>query len=183
MGSVLLVSGCASVHVGVDVRALEGTARLVEQRATVSARPWPFSSQPELEARTRPLPTPAFVERLPIGARSLHVDGLIEEQLVFRSRISLRAVESNHARLLVFRHGPLGQRPVLLWVPGLGLSELAMRLLGPLLRDAVGLGFDVVFFVPPYHLERSPRGGRLATRCSRRTSQITSGWWRRASPT
>lgn len=157
-GLVLLLSGCASVHRSLDVRALAQTARLVDQRARPGTRPLPFTTSEALRVQTVPRVTPAPVERLAIGARSLGHPGVIEEQVAFRSQVTLRGVESNHARLYVYRQGELGARPVLLWVPGLAVSDLALALLRPLLLDALALGFDVVFFVPPYHLERGPTG-------------------------
>jgi hypothetical protein len=153
-----LGSGCASLHAGLDVRALRGTARLIDAQASIGARAWPFTSRAGLERVTAPRVVAPVIERLPIGARTLHLEGVIEEQLVFRSQLTLRGVESNHARLYAYRRGAWGERPVLLWVPGLAVSEVALTLLRPLLVDAIDLGFDVVFFVPPYHLERSPAG-------------------------
>lgn len=191
------LTGCAGLHRALDVRALEGTAHLVERRAHISAAPWPFTELEELRRVTTPRPVPPAIERLPIGARSLHTPGLIEEQLAFRSQVTLEGIESNYARLYVYRHGPLGERPVLLWVPGLGVSDLALTLLRPLLVDALSLGFDVVFFVPPYHLERSPIGlasgdGVLATDLADHLGVIRQGvadlretarWLRRSNVT
>ncbi|MBL8918995.1 MAG: hypothetical protein JNJ54_09070 [Myxococcaceae bacterium] len=157
-GLVVLLSSCAGMHRALDVRALEQTARLVDQRALIGARALPFTTGEELNQHTSPRAIAAPVERLAIGARTLGLPDIIEEQLAFRSQVTLRAVESNHARLYVYRQGALGERPVLLWVPGLAVSDVALSLLRPLLIDALAEGFDVVFFVPPYHLERSPAG-------------------------
>ncbi len=154
----IFLTGCAGLHRAVDVRALKGTAQVAAERGRIGAEAWPFTDAETLERSTTPRSPPVFVERLPIGARSLQRPQLIEEQLAFRSQVSLHGVESNHARLYVYRRGEWGERPVLLWVPGLAVSELALVLLRPLLHDAIDAGFDVVFFVPPYHLERSPAG-------------------------
>lgn len=157
-GLLLLgMSGCASVHAALDVQAIEAKAVLAERSSSVSARPWPFTTAEQLERKTRPGVAPV-VEVLPIGVRALDRPELIQEQLAFRSRVTLRHSESNHARLYVYRHGRLGDRPVQLWVPGLYVSDLALTLLRPLLLDALAQGADVAFFVPPYHLERTPQG-------------------------
>lgn len=157
LGLLVGVSGCATVHTALDVQAIEAKAALASGWAgKVDHQPWPFHTSAELEALTRPEGVPTVI-RLPIGTHQL-AEGLIEEQLVFRSRRSLRYLESNYARLYVYRHGRLGERPVQLWVPGLYVSELALKLLRPLLLDTLAQGVDVVFFVPPYHLERTPSG-------------------------
>lgn len=157
LGLLVVASGCATVHTALDVQAIEAKAALATSWAgKVDRRPWPFHTSTELEAVTRPEGLPV-VTRLPIGEHHL-AEGIIEEQLVFRSRRSLRYLESNYARLYVYRHGELGARPVQLWVPGLYVSELALKLLRPLLLDTLSQGVDVVFFVPPYHLERTPSG-------------------------
>lgn len=176
---LVVASGCASIHTALDVQAIEAKAALATSWAgKVDRRPWPFHTSAELEALTRPAGVPV-VTRLPIGGHHL-ADGVIEEQLVFRSRQSLRYLESNYARLYVYRHGELGERPVQLWVPGLYVSELALKLLRPLLLDTLSQGVDVVFFVPPYHLERTPSGlgsgdAVLATLLSDHLGVITQG--------
>lgn len=152
-----LTSGCATVNAALDVQAIGEKARLATRHGRAPVGPWPFTSDEALERRTRPREQPV-VERLPIGVRTLRVEGLVEEQLAFRSQVTPRFVESNHARVYVHRHGRWGERPVLLWVPGLAVSDLALTLLRPLLVDALDAGVDVVFFVPPYHLERTPAG-------------------------
>ena len=44
--------------------------------------------------------------------------GLTQEVITFPSAISLDHAESNIARAYVYRHGRLGERPVVVWVPG-----------------------------------------------------------------
>lgn len=154
---LMIASGCATVHTALDVQAIEAKAALASSWAgRIDRKPWPFRSGAALDALTRPMAVPV-ITRLPIGPHHL-AEEIIEEQLVFRSRQSLRYLESNYARLYVYRHGELGARPVQLWVPGLYVSELALTLLRPLLLDTLAQGVDVVFFVPPYHLERTPTG-------------------------
>ena len=82
----------------------------------------------------------------------------MQEQWVFDSAIHLLHPESDQAELRVYRHGPLGARPVVLWVPGLYVSESAFRFIDRFIYDALDMGADVVFYVPPYHLGRSPTG-------------------------
>jgi hypothetical protein len=84
--------------------------------------------------------------------------GLIAEELRFPSRVQLQQPESNVAIAYLYRHGPLGQRPVVIFAPGLYVSEAAMTPVGWLLDRILEAGADVVFFVPPYHLGRTPRG-------------------------
>lgn len=175
---VILLGGCATLHTGLDVEAIEAKATLASKRGRVTNEPWPFHDASELEALTRPAELPAFA-RLPIGARHL-VGELIEEQLVFISAVHVRHVESNTARLYVYRHGRLGERPVQLWVPGLYVSELALTLLRPLFLGALERGVDLIVYVPPYHLERTPLGfgsgdAVLATALSDHLAVIAQG--------
>ncbi|HEY8926134.1 MAG TPA: hypothetical protein VIU64_17245, partial [Polyangia bacterium] len=64
----------------------------------------------------------------------------------------------NTASAYVYRHGRLGDRPIVLWVPGLFVSNLALSPVSWFTRQALDRGADVVLYVPPYHLERTPAG-------------------------
>ena len=158
-GSALLCSaGCGALNRTLDRRALASKARLASERAFPgdSAAP-PFRTAIELERLTRPAGVPALrkSERL---AHRLDREGLVQEEWVFDSAVHLKHPESDRAQLWVYRHGALGERPVVLWVPGLYVSEGAFRFIDRFIGDALDLGADVAFYVPPYHLGRSPVG-------------------------
>jgi hypothetical protein len=62
------------------------------------------------------------------------------------------------ARAFLYRRGALGDRPVVLWVPGQSTSETDMPSLTALFERLLARGVDVVFYQPPYHLDRTPKG-------------------------
>ncbi len=121
--------------------------------------PPPFADAAELEALTRPVGEPRM-SRVPLTAHRLDRDEpkLTQEALVFPSAIQLAHPETNLARAYVYRLGPLGERPVILWVPGQFVSDVAFLFIDRFLDLALERGCDVVLYVPPYHLERTPRG-------------------------
>lgn len=153
------VSGCAAVNRRIDHWALESKARMVlGQKLT-----WhpgialPFRTEADLEALTRPAALPD-VSLLPLSRHRMDDPGLVQEELRFTSRIALRFPEARVARAYVYRRGPLGARPALLWVPGQHVSDRDFGSLERFFEKALDRGLDVVFFVPPYHLERTPEG-------------------------
>lgn len=84
--------------------------------------------------------------------------GLTQEVITFPSAIPLDHIESNTARAYVYRRGRLGERPVVVWVPGQYVVDLALIPISWFTREIVRRGADVVLVVPPYHLERTPLG-------------------------
>ena len=150
-------SGCASVHRAIDEAALKSKVDLVLKLPPIPARrPLPFSDEASLEAATRPTPVDFAVE--PLTAHRLEREHLVQERWSFDSQLAVRHPVSNRAVLYVYRAGPLGERPVVLWVPGFAVDDGAFTLLNRFLLQAVDQGADVVFVVPPYHLDRTPQG-------------------------
>ena len=159
LGSALLGSaGCGALNRALDRRALASKAHLASERPVPGDRAAPpFRTATELEQLTRPAGVPAL-RKLEGLAHRLDREGLVQEEWVFDSAIHLEHPESDRAQLWIYRHGPLGARPVVLWVPGLYVSEGAFRFIDRFIGDALDLGADVAFYVPPYHLGRSPAG-------------------------
>ncbi len=118
----------------------------------------PYATAGELERLTRPAADDLKVTSEPLQHFRLDEPGLIEELITFPSAVQLHHPESNLARAYVYRHGPLGPRPVVLWVPGQYVIDLASIPIAWFTRPIVQRGVDVVLLVPPYHLERSPAG-------------------------
>ena len=65
-----------------------------------------------------------------------------------------REGEDEAVAAYVSSRGTLGERPVELFLPGAGVSDLAFFFLKRLFRGADAAGADVVVWVPPDHLER-----------------------------
>src|SRR5438128_2773283 len=107
-----------------DARALGFMARTAERGQADPAGPrLSYRNDRELEALTRPAGPPLAPVMQPMpGARRLGREGLTEEVLYFPSAIALAHAEANTASAYVYRHGRLGERPIVLWVPGLFVS-------------------------------------------------------------
>lgn len=158
-GWLWLVSlcACASVHRSLDEAALDSKVRLVlTLPPTPAKRPLPFSDAPTLAAVTSPSPVEPSIE--PLTARRLERDGLIQERWTFPSTPPVKHEASNRAVLYVYRAGELGERPVVVMVPGFAVNDGAFGLLSRMLVTIVDQGADAVFVVPPYHLDRTPPG-------------------------
>jgi hypothetical protein len=157
-----LAAGTRWFNERLDGRALAYMARTAE-RGGPDGTPLrlPFHDARELEELTRPPGSQIAPTAEPMPpARRIGRPGLIQEELVFPSAIPLVHAESNTARAYVYRRGPLGERPVVLWVPGLFVSNLALSPISWFIRQELDHGADVVLYVPPYHLERAPAGFR-----------------------
>ena len=145
-----------------DARALRFMAGTAERgRPDPNGLRLAYRNDRELEAVTRPTgpPLAPLMQPMP-AARRLGRGDVIQEVLCFPSAIALAHPEANTASAYVYRHGRLGERPIVLWVPGLFVSNLALSPVSWFTRQALDRGADVVLYVPPYHLERTPAGYR-----------------------
>ncbi len=163
-GALLLaffnLAGCGRIHQRVDGWALHRKASLIERDAASArtAKPLPFLTSTELEEKTRPNRTVAMKVE-PLAEHRLPVlEGLSQERLTFESAWPLRYPESDQAFAYVYRQGQLGERPVILWMPGQSTDDFIFQSLVPYLDALIARQLDIVFFVPPYHLERTPQG-------------------------
>ena len=154
-----LATGCAALNQQVDRWALEYKAnKVLGQELTWSpGADLPFRTSAELERLTRPRGLPE-VSLAPLQRHRLSAPSIVQEELSFPSAIALRFPEAQVARAYVYRHGRLGERPVLIWVPGHSVSERDFRSLESFFAQALERETDLVFFVPPYHLDRTPQG-------------------------
>ncbi len=153
------VAGTRTVSEFLDHRALAAMAAVALRRPIGGAtQPLPYTNAAELETLTRPRGSVLVVEREPMRRFRMDDSGLTQEVIAFPSAIRLDHAESNTARAYVYRRGRLGERPVVLWVPGQYVVDLALIPISWFTREVVRRGADVVLVVPPYHLERTPLG-------------------------
>ena len=156
--ATVLVS-CGSLNRALDNRALEAKAALVVARAPTETRSQalPFSTSEDLERATRStrIMTP---EITPLVTHRVGDSTLTQLRLEFPSRVTLEHVESNQAVAYLYVHGHLGNRPVVLWVPGAYVSDAAFTPIGWFFAKILEHDMDILFYVPPYHLERTPAG-------------------------
>jgi hypothetical protein len=155
---LLLAGGTRAVNERFDHRALRTMAEVTRRAPPPEpARALPYATAAELERLTRP-DAPLVVARAPMTRFRMDDAALVQEVLTFPSAIALDHAESNTATLYVYRHGRLGDRPVVVWVPGQYVVELALIPISWFTREIIRRGADVVLLVPPYHLERTPAG-------------------------
>jgi dienelactone hydrolase len=144
-------------------RALDGwtisiMASVAERAPAGMPRPLPWTNEAALELLTRPPEQPLAVAAAPMTRFRMRDPALVQEVISFASAIQLDHPESNTARAYVYRHGRLGERPVVLWVPGQYAVDAVLAPVSGFTQQIVRRGADVVLFVPPYHLERTPAG-------------------------
>jgi acetyl esterase/lipase len=88
------------------------------------------------------------------------VDGrqIINEIGRFQSFIRSGAREANVGAVDIYRHGALGERPVILWVPGRGFAAIGLPFFQAMYERILARGYDLVVWIPPYHLMRQQDG-------------------------
>jgi hypothetical protein len=156
---IRFAAGTRIVNEYFDHRGLKAMARVALRGSKGGTqRALPYTSAAELEKLTRPPDHALVVDRAPMRRFRMDDDALIQEVITFPSAIHLDHAESNTAMAYVYRRGRLGERPVVIWVPGQYVVDLAMIPISWFTREIVRRGADVVLLVPPYHLERTPRG-------------------------
>jgi len=82
---------------------------------------------------------------------------LIMEKITFPSRIQHKN-GLDAAVFYVYRNGALKDKKVILWIPGAGVSDFAFRFIKYFFFEALVRNYNIVFYVPPYHLERTEAG-------------------------
>jgi len=118
-----------------------------------------FISHTSLKNDTEPLSDLHFslspLEKWPIEHPS--GDKLITEKITFPS--GLRNQNGMDTTVFyVYRTGELKDKKVILWVPGAGVSDFAFRFIKYFFFEALDRNYNIVFYVPPYHLERTEAG-------------------------
>ncbi|MEE9910960.1 MAG: hypothetical protein K4571_04475 [Deltaproteobacteria bacterium] len=112
-----------------------------------------------LRKDTEPDPNPPFTVgplnkwpmKLPQGGK------LIMEKISFPSQIR-KENGKDRAVFYIYRTGELKDKKVILWVPGAGVSDFAFHFIKCFFLEALTRNYNIVFYVPPYHLERKEAG-------------------------
>ena len=84
-------------------------------------------------------------------------DKLIMEKITFPSLIKHQK-GADTATFYIYRKGELKDKKVILWVPGAGVSDLAFHFIKHFFLEGLVRNYNIVFYVPPYHLERTEAG-------------------------
>jgi len=78
---------------------------------------------------------------------------LIEERLSFASFLTYLN-PSDSAFFYIYKKNNFKNSKIILWVPGLGVSNLAFRFIKQFFITEIEKGYTVVVYVPPFHLDR-----------------------------
>ena len=84
-------------------------------------------------------------------------DKLVMEKITFPSGIRHKN-GLDTAVFYVYRTGELKDKKVILWIPGAGVSDFAFRFIKYFFMEALVRNYNIVFYIPPYHLERTEAG-------------------------
>jgi len=84
-------------------------------------------------------------------------DKLIMEKITFPSLVK-HSNGSDTAVFYVYRTAELKDKKVILWVPGAGVSDFAFYFIKQFFMEALVRNYNIVFYVPPYHMERTEPG-------------------------
>ncbi|MBI5545781.1 MAG: hypothetical protein HY901_17975 [Deltaproteobacteria bacterium] len=155
-------AGCTVLNRQFDHLALSEMSTIATRKSPGQGpRPLPFTTREELDRLTRPGEPPVVLseveDRLTIAGEQL-----TQQTLSFDSAVKVHHRESDRVVAHVYRRGPLGERPVVLWVPGLGVSQRHWPSMQKNFGRILELGADVVVYEPPYHLSRKPAGADSA---------------------
>lgn len=157
MRSIRLVSGitllaalsslwsCASLETSLDNRGLaEGASNMVAAPRRFGE---PKGDPAELKANLADFDPFSRLDDAAIGnAKSLELDrwrlegmpGLHQEKIVFPSSSPLRGDREDDAVFYLYYRGELRGKPLILWVPGYGVSDLAFRFIRRLFKAELG---------------------------------------------
>jgi hypothetical protein len=118
----------------------------------------------------------------PIGEWKLdipEVPGLIQEKLFFNTPLTRLTHPEDKLVLYIYRKAEIKGGRVLLFVPGMGVSNLALVFIKHFFKEIIARGYILAVYVPPYHLERIPpdknRGEGFFTHDTIRNVKMISG--------
>jgi hypothetical protein len=153
-----LLSGCDDFQSGFDDGGIRDVAAgmLAAYAPGSPAELAAFVKSFDLERLTRPAVVVGRLEKRRINAPAGIT--LIQERVSFPSALASGLPEVDTARFYLYRQGPLGERPVILFAPGMGVQDLAFFFLQNYFERMLERGWDILLYVPPYHLERTAPG-------------------------
>ena len=158
---LLLPHSCGYIQESIDIAGLkEMAADILENFNPGSPQDLRvFIREFSLERDTQPL----FLNKIEVSPLNRwkvdHPLGykLIMEKITFPSLIKHKR-GNDRAVFYSYRAAPFRGRRVILWVPGMGVSDLAFRFIKRFFYQELRRDYDIVFYVPPYHMERTEDG-------------------------
>lgn len=158
---ILGCTSCATIQKQLDIYGIKGDVSYIGNHFTPgsSAELSAFLDTASLERETRPCFS-AIVRTEPCTRvpEPLSQDNRLHERLVFPSVITHDEGPDSAVFYVCKRFPTLAGRNVILWVPGMGIAEYAFRFIDRFFKVEMARDYDIVLYVPPYHLERAEKG-------------------------
>jgi len=153
---------CAAVQKYLDRTGIESECRdiLKRYRAGDPAELSDYIKQFSLDRATKPF-NPGILEVRSIGKWKLEIPvtyGLVQEKIFFRTSLSTLTHFNDKLVLYVYRPQVIKDRKMLLFIPGMGVSNTALFFIKNFFKEILTRGYTLVVYIPPYHLERIPPG-------------------------
>jgi hypothetical protein len=158
----LSASSCVPIQERMDYYGLEGNVRSLLEHYN-PGRPedlMAYLDGTTLEESLSPIdlseisvsPLDRWLIKHPLGYT------LIQEKITFPSQVREGMPRVNRATFYLYRRGSLKGRKVMISVPGLGVSDWVLYLVGCYFDEILKRDYDVLFYVPPFHLDRKEDG-------------------------
>ena len=158
---ILLFAGCAGIQPWLDNYGLNQTAQTI-LREPITGSPEnlrAFLDTAVLEVVTRPPANIPFIKK-PLDHWRLGTSALgtvIASEYLFESGFSNKN-RTDTARYYLYRTGPLQNGKVIIWIPGMGVSDFAFNFIRKFFLIALDNRYAVAVYIPPFHMERRLSG-------------------------
>ncbi len=158
----LSVFSCTALQQYIDKSGIESSCKDIMKHYT-PGNPEElsvFARNFSLSASTEPF-DPGIPEVKEIGKWKLHipeVNGLIQEKLFFNTPLSDQTHSADKLVLYLYRNEQQKKRKVLLFIPGMGVSDHALFFIKNFFTEIIKRGYTLAVYIPPYHLDRLPAG-------------------------
>ena len=157
----LLITGCNYVQQRMDISGLNDLAADITPDINTGSpeKLRAFVKTISLQKDTEPVPDIRFTISPLEKWHMKHPSGdkLIMEKITFPSLIPHQKGPDT-AVFYIYRTGELKDKKVILWIPGVGVSDLAFHFIEKFFREELVRNYNIVFYVPPYHMERTEPG-------------------------
>jgi len=161
--AVLLLSGCVGFQERVDNNSVRDYAQSLVERYDgqsphelmvflgQAAAPWQGGGSDRPDDLTVSIGAARSVEH-PQGQE------IVQSTLSFTSAFSSGDETVDRAQFFIYHTGSadLSGRRAVLWLPGMGFSDLALRFVDRFFDAILEAGYVLVVYIPPYHLTRLP---------------------------
>lgn len=155
------ITGCAYIQKKIDAGGIEDIAEEILEDYDVDGPDSLARYLKELNLKTDTLPNKTgSIKRhrgnrwemsLPSGRNVVH------EKIEFPSQL-MAGKKKDTACFYIFRTKEFKGSRYILWVPGLGVSDFAFRFIKDFFQEQLSRDWNICFYVPPRHLERTVSG-------------------------